>query len=96
MAKINVVVLTDKGVVKPAVRKGIVEREMKNLEINGFERVEEKAILVKDYTDTKGNVIYATLTLTVSTTDPRVEKPKKAKATKTKEKETFAIEEEEE
>lgn len=94
MAKINGVVLTEKGVVKTAVRKGIVEREMKNLEINGFERVEEKATLVKEYTDLKGNVIFATLTLTVSTTDPRIEKPKKAKATKSKEKETFDIEEE--
>ena len=94
MAKINGVVLTEKGVVKTAVRKGIVEREMKNLENNGFERVEEKATLVKEYVDLKGNVIYATLTLTVSTTDPRIEKPKKAKATKSKEKETFDIEEE--
>lgn len=95
MAKINGVVLTEKGVVKTAVRKGIVEREMKNLENNGFERVEEKATLVKEYTDIKGNVIFATLTLTVSTTDPRVEKPKKAKTSKVKEKETFEIEEEE-
>lgn len=94
MAKINGVVLTDKGVVKTAVRKGIVEKEMRNLENNGFDRVEEKAILVKEYTDLKGNVIYATLTLTVSTVDPRIEKPKKAKATKSKEKETFEIEEE--
>lgn len=94
MAKINGVVLTEKGVVKTAVRKGIVEKEMKNLENNGFERVEEKATLVKEYTDLKGNVIFATLTLTVSTTDPRIEKPKKAKATKSKEKETFDIEEE--
>ena len=94
MAKINGVVLTEKGVVKTAVRKGIVEKEMKNLENNGFERVEEKAILVKEYTDLKGNVIYATLTLTVSTVDPRIEKPKKAKTTKSKEKETFDIEEE--
>lgn len=94
MAKISGVVLTDKGVVKTAVRKGIVEKEMKNLENNGFERVEEKAILVKEFTDLKGNVIYATLTLTVSTVDPRVEKPKKAKTSKVKEKETFEIEEE--
>jgi hypothetical protein len=94
MAKINGIVLTDKGVVKTAVRKGIVEKEMKNLEINGFERVEEKATLVKEYVDLKGNVIYATLTLTVSTNDPRVEKPKKAKTSKVKEKETFDIEEE--
>ena len=94
MAKINGVVLTEKGVVKTAVRKGIVEKEMRNLENNGFERVGEKAILVKEYTDLNGNVIYATLTLTVSTVDPTVEKPKKAKTTKSKEKETFDIEEE--
>lgn len=91
MAKINGIVLTEKGVVKTAVRKGIVEKEMRGLEINGFERVEEKATLVKEYVDNKGNVIYATLTLTVSTNDPRVEKPKKAKTTKSKEKETFDI-----
>ena len=42
MAKINGIVLTDKGVVKTAVRKGIVEKEMRGLEINGFERVEER------------------------------------------------------
>ena len=95
MAKINGVVLTEKGVVKTAVRKGIVEKEMRNLENNGFERVGEKAILVKEYTDLNGNVIYATLTLTVSTVDPTVEKPKKAKTSKVKEKETFEIEEEE-
>lgn len=94
MAKINGIVLTEKGVVKTAVRRGVVEKEMRGLENNGFERVEEKATLVKEYVDNKGNVIYATLTLTVSTTDPRVAKPKKAKAPKEKVAETFEIEEE--
>ena len=65
-----------------------------NLSINGFERVENKAILVKEYEDNNGNIVYATLTLTVSTNDPRVEKPKGQKTSKEKVVETFEIEEE--
>ena len=90
MTKVKGIMLTEKGVVKAPVRKGIVEKEIGGLEINGFERVENKAVLVKEYTDTKGNMVYATLTLTVSTNDPRVEKPK-TKATKEKATETFEI-----
>ena len=94
MARIKGVALTEKGVVKTPVRKGIVEKELKDLSINGFERVENKAILVKEYEDNNGKIVYATLTLTVSTNDPRVEKPKGQKTSKEKVVETFEIEEE--
>lgn len=94
MAKINGVALTEKGVVKTAVRTGIVEKEMKAFEnaMVGYERAEKGAVMFKTYEDKNGNIIYATYTLTVSTSNPNAEKSKATKKV-AKEPETFEIEE---
>ena len=91
MAQIKGIALTEKGVVKPAVRKGICETQAPKIESIGFEKLEDKNVFYKEYVDIKGKKVYATITLTVGTTNPTIEKPK---ATKNKDKkvETFSIE----
>lgn len=91
MAQIKGIALTEKGIVKTAVRNGIVESQTLKIESIGFERVENKNIFYKEYVDNKGNVIYATITLTVGTSNPTIEKPKATKS-KSKKVETFSIE----
>lgn len=91
MAQIKGIALTEKGVVKTAVRNGVVESQALKIESMGFERVENKNIFYKEYVDNKGNVIYATITLTVGTSNPAIEKPKATKS-KSKKVETFSIE----
>lgn len=90
MAKLNGIMLTEKGALKPVVRGGIAEREVKNFDLAGYEKVENKNVFTKEYVDKEGNTCYATYTLTVSVNDPRIEKPKATKKA-TKETETFEI-----
>ena len=86
MAQIKGIALTEKGVVKTAVRNGIVESQALKIESMGFERVENKNVFYKEYVDSKKNVVYATITLSVGTSNPAIAK---SKATKV---ETFSIE----
>ena len=91
MAQIKGIALTEKGVVKTAVRNGIIENQASKIESMKFERVEDKNIFYKEYADSKGNVLYATITLTVGTSNPTIKKPKATKS-KSKKVETFSIE----
>lgn len=91
MAQIKGIALTEKGVVKTGVRNGIVESQALKIESMGFERVENKNIFYKEYVDNKENVVYATITLTIGTSNPTIEKPKAIKS-KSKKVETFSIE----
>lgn len=91
MAKIKGIALTEKNVVKTAVRNGIIEMHAPKIESMSFERVENKNVFYKEYVDSKGNVVYATITLTVGTSNPTIEKPKAIKS-KSKKVETFSIE----
>lgn len=79
MARINGIMLTDKGALSGVVRKAIAEKEASNFNVNDYEKVENKNIFTKEYVDNKGNKCYATYTLTVSVNDPRIEKPKATK-----------------
>ena len=95
MAKINGKALTEKGVVKTAVRNGIAERETQAFGVNNlkeYSKVEDKNIYVKSFTDADGKQVYATWTLTVSTKHPLELAPKKS-TKKSKDPETFVIEE---
>ena len=76
MAQIKGIALTEKGVVKTGVRNGIVESQAPKIESINFERVENKNIFYKEYVDSKGNVIYATITLTIGTSNPMYAKRK--------------------
>lgn len=91
MKKINGNILTEKGMVKTEVRKGIVESEEKAILNLGFEKVDNKAIYTREYVDNNGKIAYATLELRVSNTNPRDLAPKTRKKSSTKEKETFEI-----
>lgn len=92
--KINGVVLTDKGALKNAVRVGIVEKVVPQVESaligNGWELDQEHKAFVLEYVDSNGNKVYATLTLTVGLVAPsdRAEKKPSKKKSKT---ETFDI-----
>lgn len=93
MAKINVNGLTEKGIVKTAIREEIAKKETIALELNeqkGFDKIENKNIFVKEYKTNNGSV-YATWTLTISNKHPLELAPKKRSAKKV-EKETFEIE----
>lgn len=90
MAKLNGIMLTEKGALKPVVRGSIAEREVANFDLAGYEKVENKNVFTKEYVDKEGNTCYATYTLTVSVNDPRIEKPKATKKV-SKETETFEI-----
>lgn len=90
MAKVNGIILTEKGALKPLVRKDIAEREVANFDLAGYEKVDSKNVFTKEYVDNKGNTCYATYTLTVSVNDPRIEKPKATKKASTNT-ETFEI-----
>lgn len=91
MTKVKGIMLTEKGVVKKVVRDNIASIESKKIASLGYEKVENKNVLVNEYVDTSGNMVYATISITVSTNDPRVEKPKKEKTSKNKDKESFEI-----
>ena len=91
MAQIKGIALTEKDVVKTAVRNGIIEKHAPKIESMNFERVENKNIFYKEYVDSKGNVVYATITLTVGTCNPTVERVR-ATNSKSKKVETFSIE----
>ena len=89
MKQIKGIALTEKGVLKNAVRSAIKERDNAELEsvLNdlGYEYVENKNAYVQTRVDQNGNEVYTVLTMTISTKHPsdlaeRKSKPK-AKAT---------------
>lgn len=67
--------LTEKGVVKTAVRKGVVEKLSPDLASFG-EQVPDKASWYQVLTDNKGNTIYAVIDLRVTTNNPTIVKPR--------------------
>lgn len=92
--KINGVVLSDKNVLKGAVRTAIAEdvvRELNSiLSVNDFEKGDKNNWSL-EYVDNNGNTVYAILDLTISTTHPNDRATKKP-TKKAKVVETFTIE----
>ena len=91
MTKVKGIMLTEKGLVKRVVRDNIASIECKKIASLGYEKVENKSVLVNEYVDTNGNMVYATISITISPNDPRIEKPKKEKSSKDRVVETFEI-----
>lgn len=92
MAKINVNGLTEKGIVRTAIREAIAQKETNSLATNtlkDYDKVENKNVFVKEYQTANGSV-YATWTLTISNKHPLELAPKKSTHKKV-EKETFEI-----
>lgn len=91
MKTINGVALTDKGVIKNAVRNTIKAKDnaelfspMSNL---GYEYVEDKNAYVLTRVDNNGNEVYTVLTMTITTKHPSdlAERKSKPKAKTTEE-----------
>ena len=59
MTKVKGIMLTEKGVVKKVVRDNIASIESKKIASLGYEKVENKNVLVNEYVDTSGNMVYA-------------------------------------
>lgn len=94
MAKIKGQALTENGVVKTQVRQAIATSEITKIESaianNGYEKLEGKNVLVKEYASENGSV-YVALTMTISEKDPLTKAPKK-KSSKKQNNDTFVIE----
>lgn len=85
MKKINGIALTEKGVLKNAVRTAIKEKDtavlVDALADLGFEYVEDKNAFALTRVDENGSNVYTVLTMTISTKHPsdlaeRKSKPK--------------------
>lgn len=85
MKKINGIALTEKGVLKNAVRTAIKEKDtavlVDALTDLGFEYVEDKNAFALTRVDENGSNVYTVLTMTISTKHPsdlaeRKSKPK--------------------
>ena len=82
MAKVKINSMTEKGVLKQAVRDVIVAKELdsfKNNNLSDYEKAESGATMYKEYEDINGKKIYAKFTLTVSYLSPDEEKSKSSK-----------------
>lgn len=94
MAKIKGQALTENGVVKTQVRQAIATNEISKVECaianNGYEKLEGKNVLVKEYASDNGSV-YVALTMTISEKNPIDKAPKKKSSKKTKN-DNFSIE----
>lgn len=80
--KINVQALTEKGALKPIVRKTLVNYVAENPEVFAqAERVGEKAVFTLPVYDAEGNTVYVNFDVTVSTVAAadRAERKPKAK-----------------
>lgn len=83
MKKINGIALTEKGVLKNAVRTAIKDKDTAVLEgvlaELGFEYVADKNAFVLTRVDEKGSNVYTVLTMTVSTKHPNELAERKSK-----------------
>lgn len=89
--KINGNALTEKGIVKTKVRELVVGNETQDIVACGYEKVDNKSVYVKEYTDGTGHTFYATIELKVSATHPSQLTPKKSSKKKATNTETFEI-----
>lgn len=84
--KIKSIALTEKGVVKTAVRKALADHVAKNQGVvfANARKVEDKSIYYIEVEDANGNVVYINFDVTVSTKAPfeRAERKPRAKAEK--------------
>ena len=79
--KIKSVALTDKGQVKPAVRKAIVDHIAANPSaFASAVRVDGKNVFTMQVTDANGNVVFVNFDVTVSTKAAADRAPRKPKA----------------
>ena len=82
MKKLNCVALTEKGAMVSSVRKavnGMATEHANALVEKGWIHFVDKNAWALPIEDTNGNVVYATLTLTIGTKAPNEKAEKKAK-----------------
>lgn len=85
MKKINGIALTEKGVVKTQVREIATDLVVKTMEgVEGFEYFEHEKAWALPVKDKNGNIVYATLTLTVGTKAPNEKAKRKPRTPKEK------------
>lgn len=96
MKKINGIALTEKNVLKTAVRNAIKSKD--NTELNpaltelGYEFVEDKNAYVLTREDQNGNLVHTVLTMTISTKHPSDLAERKPKAKKSTENQEVEVE----
>ena len=93
MMNLKNVAITEKGNVKPAVRKALIDYVAENPEVFGeAERVEGKNVFTLEVGDIDGNVIYINFDVTVSNKAAADRAPRKAKAKVEKTEDEIVIE----
>jgi hypothetical protein len=96
MKHINGIALTEKGVLKTAVRNAIKSKDNAELEPVlteiGFDYVEDKNAYVLAREDNNGNAVYTVLTMTISTKHPSDLAERKPKAKKPTESQEVEVE----
>lgn len=96
MKKINGIALTEKGVLKTAVRNAIKSKDNADLEPVlteiGFDYVEDKNAYVMTREDQNGNLVHTVLTMTISTKHPSDLAERKPKAKKPTESQEVEVE----
>jgi hypothetical protein len=96
MKHINGIALTEKGVLKTAVRNAIKSKDNAELEPVlteiGFDYVEDKNAYVLAREDNNGNAVYTVLTMTISTKHPSELAERKPKAKKPTESQEVEVE----
>lgn len=96
MKHINGIALTEKGVLKTAVRNAIKSKDNAELEPVltelGYTYVEDKNAYVLEREDNNGNLVYTVLTMTISTKHPSDLAERKPKAKKPSESQEVEVE----
>lgn len=96
MKKINGIALTEKGVLKTAVRNAIKSKDNAELEMVlaelGYTYVEDKNAYVVTREDNNGNLVHTVLTMTISTKHPSDLAERKPKAKKPTESQEVEVE----
>ena len=96
MKHINGIALTEKGVLKTAVRNAIKSKDNAELEMVlvelGYTYVEDKNAYVLTREDNNGNAVHTVLTMTISTKHPSDLAERKPKAKKPNESQEVEVE----
>lgn len=81
MMKMKAVALTEKGVVRPQVRKSLVSYVAKHQDtiFAKAERVDQKAVWCLPVEDSAGNTVYINFDITITTKNPCDRAERKAK-----------------
>lgn len=93
MKKINGIAISEKGALKNAVRSGIVDKVVNEVDLSnlGFEYDSNKKAYYQTYEDRQGNKVYATLTLTIGLKAPSEKAERKSGHKKPVEQEVITI-----